>query len=199
MIRFLCATHSSTAITNPMPMTKLILSVAALAIAISHPSLAQDASVLGAGTRVRLTSPALDSSVQIGRVVSATRDTISFRSDANPVTRTLAVKDLSSIEISGGMETHRGRDALYGLAIGGGAGAILGAATYKKPQNCFIFCDTRGFDAAAGALSGGLVGTLVGAFIVGGFDKTERWVPLRKIASVRLRPMSGGLALSASF
>ncbi len=201
MIRFLCAIHSSTATGNPMPMTKLILSVAALTLAISQTSLAQDASVLGAGTRVRLTSPALDSSVQVGRVVSATRDTISFRSDANPVTRTLAVKDLTSIEISGGMETHRGRDALYGLAIGGGAGAILGAATYKKPQNCFIFCDTRGFDAAAGALSGGLVGTLVGAFIVGSFDKTERWVPLRKTASIQIAPMHGGMgvALSARF
>ena len=180
-------------------MTKLILAAAALSLTVSQSSMAQNASVLGAGTRVRITAAALDSSMQVGRVVSATADTISFRADANPVTRTLAVKDISSIEISGGMETHRGRDALYGLAIGGGVGGVLGAATYKKPKDCFILCDTRGLDTFAGAVTGGLIGTLVGAFIVGSTDKTERWVPLKKTASFRVTPIVGGLALSASF
>lgn len=180
-------------------MTKLILAAAALSLTFSQSSMAQTSSVLGAGTRVRITAAALDSSMQVGRVVSATSDTISFRADANPITRTLAVKDISTIEIGGGMETHRGRDALYGLAIGGAAGGILGAVTYKKPKDCFIFCDTRGFDTAAGAVTGGLLGTLVGAFIVGSTDKTERWVPLKKTVSFRVAPMVGGLALSARF
>ncbi len=166
------------------------------------PSLrAQDASLLGAGTRVRLVTPALDAAQQTGTVVAATRDTITFRSDGYPVTRSLAVADLTSIQISGGKETHRGRDSLYGLAIGGTAGALLGAASYKKQQQCFILCETRSGDAVAGAIVGGLFGTLIGAFVFGSMDKTERWVPLQKTARIQLLPTNGGmkLAMSAHF
>jgi len=177
---------------------KSFLAAAALALIVAPAVRAQDASLLGPGTRVKLVTPALDVAQQTGTVVAATRDTITFRSDAYPVTRSFAVTDLSSIEISGGKETHRGRDALYGLAIGGAAGAVLGAATYKKPRDCYWFCDTRGTDTVAGAIAGGLFGTLIGAFIVGSYDKTERWVPLRKTASFRVVPSRNGLQLAMS-
>lgn len=182
-------------------LNRISISLIALILAAAPTLQAQDASLLGAGTRVKLVTPALDVAQQTGTVVSATRDTITFRSDVFPVTRSLAVADLTSLEISGGKETHRGRDALYGLAIGGSAGALLGAATYKKPKDCYWFCDTRSTDTVAGAIAGGLLGTLIGAFIVGSNDKTERWVPLRKTASIRLIPNGAGvkLAMSASF
>jgi hypothetical protein len=178
--------------------SKSLLAAAALICGAASALHAQDAATLGAGTRVRLVTPALDPAQRIGTVVTATHDTITFRSEANPVTRSVAVSDLTSIEISDGKETHRGRDAFYGLVVGGGAGAILGAATYKKETDCFIFCATRGGDAIAGALAGGAVGTLVGAFIVGSGDKTERWVPLRKMAGIRLAPSGGGVKLAWS-
>ena len=182
-----------------MTMTKKSFLATALLICSAAPALrAQDASLLGAGTRVKLVTPALDVAPQTGTVVAATHDTITFRSDANPVTRSFAVSDLTSIEISGGKETHRGRDALYGLAAGGAAGALLGAVTYKEPKSCYWFCDTRGSDTIAGGIAGGLAGTLIGAFIVGSYDKTERWVPLRKSASIRLIPAAGGATLAMS-
>lgn len=182
-------------------MTRKSLFAAALLACAAAPALrAQDPSLLGAGTRVKLVTPALDVAQQTGTVVAATRDTITFRSDAFPVTRSFAVSDLSSIEISSGKETHRGRDALYGLAIGGAGGALLGVASYKKPdpQTCWFFCETRSGDAIAGAVLGGLTGTLVGAFIVGSRDKTERWVPLRKTASLKVIPGAGGATLAMS-
>lgn len=185
-------------------MTRKIFQCLAALLALAAPQAvrAQDASVLGAGVRVRLVTPRLEADQQTGKVVTSTSDTIVFRSEANPVTRSIPVADIASIEISGGMETHRGRDAIYGLLIGGGVGAIAGALSYKKPDpNCWLFCETRSGDTVGGGVFFGLVGTLVGAFIVGSFDKTERWVPLRKTAHVFLAPGSGGLrvGLSRSF
>ncbi len=175
--------------------------LAALFAVAAPVALAQDASLLGAGTRVKLVTPELETAQQTGTVVAATRDTVTFKSDGYPVTRSLAVADLTSIQISGGKETHRGRDSLYGPAIGGMAGALLGAASYKKQQQCFILCETRSGDAVAGAIVGGLFGTLIGAFVFGSMDKTERWVPLQKTASIQLLPTNGGmkLAMSAHF
>jgi hypothetical protein len=184
-------------------MTKRFLQCLAALLAVAAPAVsrAQDASVLGAGVRVRLVTPALEANQQMGKVVTATSDTIVFRSDANPVTRSIPVADIASIDVSGGMQTHRGRDALYGLAIGGVAGAIAGALSYKPDPKCWIFCDTRSSDAIAGGVLGGLTGTLIGAFVFGSLDKTERWIPLRKSARLSVVPASGGLrvALSRSF
>lgn len=183
-------------------MSKQFLQCLTAFLAVAAPIAlpAQDASVLGAGVRVRLTTPVLQADQQMGNVVSATSDTIVFRSDTNPITRSIPVADISSIEISGGRETHRGRDALYGLVIGGGAGAILGAASYKKPdpRTCWFMCETRSGDALAGGIAGGLVGTLVGAFIVGSFDKSERWIPLKKSARVSIVPAAGGMRVAFS-
>jgi len=177
--------------------------VAACTLFIAPFAQAQDTSLLGAGTRVKLVTPALEEAQQIGTVVSATRDTITFRADIYPVTRTFAVSDITAFEVSGGKQTHRGRDALFGFAIGGGVGALVGVASYKKqdPNGCFIFCETRSGDAIGGGVLGGLAGTVIGAFIVGSLDKTERWIPLRKTASIFIAPTRGGaqLALSAHF
>jgi hypothetical protein len=184
-------------------MKRILQSLLAFLVLAAAPSLrAQDATVLGAGTRVRLTTPLLDAPQQTGKVVSATRDTITFMADSDPVTRTLAVSDITSIEISGGMQTHRWRDANYGFLIGFGAGAIAGALSYKKPDTgCLFFCETRRSDTLAGGILGGLAGTLVGAFVVGSLDKTERWVPLRQPVKVSLVPTKNGavLAFSRSF
>jgi hypothetical protein len=182
-------------------MTKRFLQCLAALLALAAPLAlrAQDASLLGAGMRVRVVTPALEADQQVGKVVTATSDTIVFRSDANPITRSIRVADIASIDVSGGMQTHRGRDALYGLAIGGGAGAIAGALSYKKPApGCWIFCETRSGDTAAGALLGGLAGTFIGAFVVGSLDRTERWIPLRKTAHVFVAPGSGGLRVGLS-
>jgi len=55
-------------------------------------------------------------------------------------------------------------------------------------------CETRGEDTAAGVIFGGLVGT-IGGFIVGSFDKSERWVSLQPRAKVSVTPTSRGVAL----
>lgn len=161
---------------------------------------AQDATVLLPGTRVRIVAAGIDPRERTGRIVHATRDTITFRSDENPATRTLALSDIASIDISGGEQTHRGRDALYGLAIGGAAGAAISAATYSEPK-CSIYCAPyhgRSGVTASGAIAGSVFGAALGAFVFANFDKTERWVPLRKSASIQLSPAVAGMKLAVS-
>ncbi len=130
-------------------MLKYFLSAAFLFLLLPPALRAQDASLLGAGTRVKLVTPALEAAQQTGTVVAATRDTITFRSDGYPVTRSLAVADLTAIQISGGKETHRGRDALYGLAIGEAYSELSSArslsAAWTKPSGGSRFENLRAF------------------------------------------------------
>ncbi len=178
---------------NPM-----IVGAIAFAFCVA-PAMGQSSSVLATGKRVRISAPTLDPSQQIGRVTSATADSIEFRSDAQPYTRAIAIADLTSLDVSGGQRTHRGRDAGYGSLIGAVVGGVAGAASYKDPgPGCFIFCETRGEDTVAGAIVGGVTGALIGWFIVGSFDKSERWVPLRSPTKVSISPASRGVALRLS-
>jgi len=179
----------------------LVSAVAVISAAGAVPIGAQRAPMLGVGARVRLAAPLIDDSETTGKILSATGDTIQFRSDSRPVTRTLARADLTSLEVSAGWDTHRGRDALYGLVLGGGAGAIAGALSYKKQVgSCYWLCETRSGDAAAGGIVGGLAGALIGA-VVGGYDRTERWVPLTASTRAAVIPAAGGasVVLTRSF
>lgn len=60
----------------------------------------------------------------------------------------------------------RKRGALWGLAIGAGGGAVIGAASTHSCTNCIISI-SRGEGAAIGAAAGAAVGTLVGTLVGG--------------------------------
>ena len=80
----------------------VLLSAAAICAATLATSRlpAQAPTALTPGARVRLITPRLESSQQIVRVITATRDSVEFRSDDYPVTRSLAISDLSAIEVA---------------------------------------------------------------------------------------------------
>lgn len=176
-------------------MSKSFIALAISAWFLGRVAEAQDASHLPEGTRVRLTTAALDATQRIGTIVSATHDTIAFRADHDPITRNIAVAHIVTIETSGGVHTHRSRDAAIGALLGGVVGAIVGGSGPKPSGTCFIFCDTRGQHIAEGALEGLTIGWPAG-FIVGGFDKTERWMPLNKPTRLSLAPAARGARIS---
>ncbi|MGH9865029.1 MAG: hypothetical protein ACRD4H_06410 [Candidatus Acidiferrales bacterium] len=65
---------------------------------------------------------------------------------------------------------HRLRNTLIGAAVGTGAGAAIGAATYRAPNPCQpgVFClnlGSRGEQAAIGAVLGLAGGAAVGAVL----------------------------------
>jgi hypothetical protein len=81
-------------------------------------------------------------------------------------------QDVRSVKL---METHHGHNTLVGFAIGGGAGAavgaVIGAATYKGcPQQGFCLNFTSrgeltGIGAVAGFAGGAVVGAVTGALV----------------------------------
>ena len=72
------------------------------------------------GARVRVTSPVLGNEPRVGVVVSATRDTLSFRAEKQPAYTPLRTSDIRQLEVSQGTRSHRLIGGLVGFAAGGG-------------------------------------------------------------------------------
>ncbi|HXG72766.1 MAG TPA: hypothetical protein VNJ04_19385 [Gemmatimonadaceae bacterium] len=177
-------------------MKQLLVFFAALACAISlnpSPLSAQASTVLVPGARVKLITPSLEGSQQIVRVINASRDSVEFRSEAYPVTRTVAISDVTAIEVPHAGRRPFIRNMLVGAGVGAVAGGVIGYTTYKKPD-CEIFClfyTTRSGEATAAAIALGTIGLVVGAGFAA-FQDGERWTRLPVNTSVSLHPAKGG-------
>ena len=68
-------------------------------------------------------------------------------------------------------------DALMGLLVGAGSGAIIGYATYKRPKPCGFCID---FGPGAQAIAVGALGAIGGTFVgvIFGSRQTDTWVPV---------------------
>jgi hypothetical protein len=138
-----------------------------------------------AGSRVRIAAPVFGNGKKVGTVVSVTTDTLVLRPGASLATQSVGTSDITALEVSKGTYTRKAKGALWGTLIGAGAGAAIGALTYKKPEcidpqsvfGCFYIFgpDTRGSDAAFGGIAGGLLGAVVGTLV--GMGRREAWVP----------------------
>ncbi len=182
-------------------MPRLSLSIIAAFCSLSValvPAGAQAVPALSPGARVRLVTPRLDESHQLVRILSSTPDSLTFRSEAYPVTRTLAISDLSAIEIQTSSGHPFGRYALIGAAVGGAAGAILGYASHKDCNGCFLET-TAGEDAAFAGLFLAGTGSLIGLGTAA-FRNVEAWTRIPLHENVAIIPMvSGRLAISMKF
>ena len=142
--------------------------------------------VLRVGDRVRLSARTLATPpVLAGTVVRLASDSLalSYRGGGGPLT--LALSDLTSVEVSRGRPGY-GRRTLLGAVTGLTIGAVVvgGIAwAYEPPQPVFVTAaGDRGFSARrrtpdralVGAAIGGLVGTLVGGAI-GERRSPEMW------------------------
>jgi hypothetical protein len=123
------------------------------------------------GARVRVSSPVLGNEPRVGVVVSATRDTLSFRAERQPAYTSLRTSDISQLEVSEGTRSHRLIDGLVGFAAGAVAGGFIGAATVKKGNGI-----ARADAAIIGTGVGGLLGAVAGALVIG--RSVDRWVPV---------------------
>ncbi len=160
---------------------------------------AQSAAPATIGERVRIATPSQRGKFRyVGRVLAVSHDSISVQSEDG--VRPVAIADITTLEVSGGRETHGLQGMLYGSAIGVGAGAIIGAATYHKPKCDYptLFgCSNdglgRGADALVGAITGGLLGLAVGG-AYGIAHHTENWIVRSSgmPARVNFAPLRGG-------
>lgn len=183
-------------------MPRLSLSIIAAFCSLSValvPAGAQVVPALSPGARVRLVTPRLDESHQLVRILSSTPDSLTFRSEASPVTRTLAMSDLSAIEVQTSRGHPFGRYALIGAAVGGAAGAILGYAGHDEDCNGCFFETSAGEDAAFWGLFLAGTGSLIGLGKAA-FKNVETWtrIPLRENVTI-IPTASGRLAISMKF
>jgi len=182
-----------------MRSTTCCLALLSLAALLPVGLRAQSAAPATIGERVRIATPSQRGKFRyVGRVLAVSHDTISVQSD-NGV-RPVAIADITTLEVSGGRGTHGLQGMLYGSAIGVGAGAIIGAATYRKPKcdyPTFFGCSNnglgRGADALVGGITGGLLGLTIGG-VYGVLHRTENWIVRSSAmpARVNFTPLRGG-------
>ena len=187
---------TSTIVDSRVRVGPLLTLLAAL-LGIGAPVASAQSVTLAAGSRVRVTAPAvLDRRVE-GHVVAGGPDSlgISFLEGWNspkPTTMTVPASAVQRIEVYAGRS--RGRGALRGAAIGGLLGVGFAMATSKDRNSDARSADdslSHGTYVAAGAFLFGGVGALLGGII-----GTERWVRVATPVRVTMAPRRGtGMSL----
>jgi len=149
--------------------------------------------LVGAGQRVRLTSASHGLKRTVGRVITATADTMTVAVDRGAAhdTLVLALADLQRLELA-----HRTRRTLQGARVGATLGIAVGffagvsSSRECGPQGSF---DCLGYPISStqqgilwGCVGGG-VGAIVGA-LVGSTTRGEKWedISVRPLAADRL-------------
>lgn len=159
----------------PARLTQVVFALALVAAVLPAQPPVIPAWPIAPGSRVRIISPVLGRNSQTGSVVSATSDTLVFRRGEQSTSTAIGTPSIVRIDVAQGTHTNKLTGGLLGLAIGVGAGAIIGDVTYKPCTNCFdIF--GRGGNVAAGSILGAVVGTVTGVIV--GNRQFDNWVPV---------------------
>ena len=172
----------------------------ALAVVVGSASsvVAQTPPRLESGARARLVTPTLPAEQQIVQIEATTNDTVVFRSESYPVSRSLALSDISAVDVSVGHRRQTARGAAVGLGTGIALGAIAGYATFEPCEGfCILGPETRGQSAAWGGVAGGVLGLVAGTTI-GFLTKSEKWQRVHTRTAVRVSPAPAGGALAVS-
>jgi hypothetical protein len=176
---------------------RFVCSLAALAAVVGAAPIQAQSVSLEPGVRARVFTPSVDTGGLAGTVVLLVRDTLIFRPDRRSDTLTVALSELSRLELSKGKHTHALKGCGIGLLLGAAGGAIAGHTT-TSTKDWFL---TPNEAAAVGGGILGVAGALVGATIGSHFGVTESWaqVPIPSRSRVSIVPRDGAMALSYSF
>jgi len=160
------------------------------------------------GQRVRITSHEHGIKRMIGRVVSASNDSVTIGLDQSGRRDTvaLALADLDRLELGQYVGHRTKRGIAIGLVTGSVIGFLTGAMTYQEcvPQGLFDCLWTpRSAEAQGllGAMVGGAVGGIVG-LVIGASTRAEEWdeIQARPTVSIRSLPAGGvGVGLVVHF
>jgi hypothetical protein len=164
-----------------------------------------------AGVVIRLHTTAPGARRREGTVLSTARDSLRLAARGTPGTRdtlTIAVQDVTRLEVVQGRRGFAGRGALIGAGVGAltltvVAIAAVGeqscsTATLRDGTQITTSCKTyQASDIAAAPLIGGALGLPIGA-LVGAFVRGDRWTPVvLPTAGGRARPGAPGLGHGA--
>lgn len=148
---------------------------------------------LTAGARVRVTAPRDDLNKHVGTVLEVRGDSVVIAGQRG--SRSIALENVTALDVSTGLRTQVRRSALVGFAAGGVLGGIVGVASYEDPD--FFFSSAAEMGAVSALFFGG-IGMATGA-VVGALQRTDRWE--RQALPVKAAiggSRSGGVRLSFS-
>jgi hypothetical protein len=150
------------------------------------------------GSRVRVVQPTpTNRTVAVGRLVTSWGDSVQLADDAGAMA-TVYVGRARRLEVSLGRQRRTGQGAMSGLLIGGGIGAVLGAATWQPcpPDAWLCFSpDNRAQAAVLGGVLIGVPGMLIGA--IAGSGNRERWERVRVVPQIGVTPSANGVTVGA--
>ena len=150
--------------------TTLKYAFSILALALVFPAIGEAQSeTLTTGTRIRVTSPSDDLKGHVTTVTDVRGDSIVVAGRAG--SRTIALTDVTALDVSAGRRMQILPDALIGFGLGAITGFVIGASTYEEGS---FFSNSP---AAEGAFAGALMGAmgLVTGGVVGIFHRKDRW------------------------
>lgn len=173
--------------------TLIALLEVSLLAGISHLGAQQNLGEIGIGTRVRVEAPQDAARKIVGRIVSLdSQSIIVLTRDMTEVVVPLA--GLEEIEWSQGRDLQAG--LLGGAMVGAGVGAlalVVAGEMQSSPEGDFGPVGTL-FEAAAGAVLGGLVGGMVGLAFA-----PERWEWMNLRQRIVVVPWDGyGIGFAAT-
>ena len=131
-------------------------------------------SSLERGAKIRVTALALSESERVGRLDSVSADSIRFRPDSHPVTRSISLVSVRALEVSRRTGTRRSEYTVAGVIVGG----IIG---YISSNHGGQGIGTGKTDASQNAASGAIAGVAIGGALgwwLGGKKKVESWRPV---------------------
>jgi len=166
---------------------------ALLVLCLNHLDLLGQAPVTN-GQTVRITSSRYELRAEIGRVLTATADTlvvqvqglrtVNYRQEYRTDTLALSFAGIDRLEVRGigGGERQTKRGARIGLGIGAAVGLVVGLTTYQEchsqhwlDMHCLYQPTSAGQSAVLGAAAVGVVGAAVGG-LVGAMSRNDKWV-----------------------
>lgn len=142
-----------------------------LAISISGTAAAQAPSV-PVGARVRITVPKEGIDRYVTTVQAVRGDSIEVA--LGGASRIVALRDVTSLDISLGKRSRFFFLASSGLGAGVVTGALIGAVAYQECRDCYFGPANRAQSAAMGAVLVGTLGLAAGA-LLGAVLRVDEW------------------------
>ena len=126
------------------------------------------------GTRVRIFGPTFRNDEPM-RIIAVGPDSMQVRADRQSVIYTLALNEITAVEISVGQKRQTLRGMLTGLAVGTTMGTLAGTMAYTPcRRDCWLAPSSRKESATVGAVLGGGTGFVLGTTF-GFFSKADTW------------------------
>lgn len=186
--------HSLPPTPRTRPSFAKMLCAAFLLVATASGVGAQEAPVVEAGSRVRITSPALGLRQAVGTVREVADGALVVQFHNPRRAARIEGGDIAAMEVSVGRQRKALRGMGTGALVGGGAGLVLGFMAGDDPPECWLLCYSAEEKAAMLAVflggSGAVIGLITGALI-----KTDVWSPTAARstlpADLQVRPVPG--------